>query len=110
MILQFHFQAFAESQRGFWTDWETEFFGQLLPVTIAHAWISQTLDQWNVRLEILQQTLDLCGHLRNACKPTNITFQPKVTIQNASSSLFSQNTMSLPGMSANIFTDLCIVL
>lgn len=34
----------------------------LVPMSAPHSWVPQTLDEGNVGLEVLNQTLDLCGY------------------------------------------------
>ena len=63
MFVEAHLQALLEGQVLLGTHRQLQLFRQHLPMAVAHAWIAQRLNQWDVGLELLDLILDINSHL-----------------------------------------------
>ena len=59
VVLQVHLEAAGEGQVGLGPDINVDLIGQQVPVPVPHARVAQPLDQWDVRLELLDAGPDV---------------------------------------------------
>ena len=74
VVVQLHLKAFRKRQVGLWPDWKAKVIRQLLPMSIAHARVAKTLDEWDEWLKLLDATLDFLRYLANTCYKCNTSY------------------------------------
>lgn len=67
MVLKVHLEAAGKGQVGFGPDIDVDLIGQYLPMPVPHTRVAQSLDQWDVRLELLYTRPDVQSHILASC-------------------------------------------